>query len=1175
MKTLDAYQSELKEKIPTISLLGQLRYARSDLEHLRAEFEKLAHDRQNGGWRTAADKYELALALYLVLEGIYSYNAGAFWTKTSEVLRVAGQEQAKIGGHFRETLKQWQLPTFDQIGGQRHITPILAHAGIPTYCLNDFFDLLDRAVRNELSVDIPTLIDDWQLDGFPGQIDKPVERFLIHGGSIAEDFVERCLELWQSDGPDPDTLELPPRVLRQFDEWSRNRSDSPSERANAIQLSRPRLVAEPYGEGVAIELPPITFPIARAPQRLTWRVSAGPRLREEGTYRRRLGDTYEYATDLGVLNILTVADQYVLTLVADGVDLKSWTLDGPASPPLLAFDAATGDLILDRRRDKTEEYWISAGERWLLYPHGATLNPSNARKVAELPQQDGEWSRFQFESWLFETDGRLDVTLANERVVSFRASGDESLVPPSLLGRPLIPSDRQRQYGLYGGQPPELRIPHGRSGAQPERWRVTISPIGRARPENKCTRSLDTLSSYIREEDSALILSLASPELLGERPFGEFHIQLRGPYGRRAEFQIRIAPELALRDYPRRYLSDAEGPTTFQLVCAESSKPRVRQNQKSITIGEGQAVNPGGQVFTITAPAEVARIPLELRQAESLALDLDIPVYRLRWGLWLPDDPDAFSWQTHPLRVRPQAYVDVHEIEIRVDLPVWDGAPHLTYGWRLIDSDGGILREQPPDLDRPIKRFVQTRLAEWLDDFYHVGQVACLQLLVEIDGNPSAAPIDVAHLRPILDIGNVDFVWDVGDESQQVALFLEDDTPIRNRVLRLWPIDRPWQDTPVTLRMPEHSNGYAEWKLTLDELTPGEYEVEMAIDDPWSVGPPKRPLADTQQSFRVWPDRWVSLRDHQITAAGKGELDGYTALALLHWAVRTRQLDDVQSISYGVQRAKADFDFDQLLLWAELTRDADCPLAYKGAQLVLFGDDQLALLESGDLTDDQCQAYLSHVTPGLRNATPYRIALHHTRGDEQWLCVAELCRLGQPDGFELILEACRNEPGRIEQAVTALVPRASEAADWLFGQDESVAADLLHALVQKDRVRDMIHVGAEAVTNVGVVKITAIRHQLSGKSLKVCRNRRNQEEPYVLAGLLWPDGDRIAIEIDLLQQSLSLSAQELYPCTCCDHVYKGADSLRAHLLRRGVIDFVRPPVRNVVRQLSQLTVTKR
>lgn len=1175
MKTLHDYQSQLQEKITTVTLLGQLPYSERDLERLRTEFETLCHDRTNGGWRTAADQYGIALALYLVLEGIYSYNAGAYWTKPSEVLRVVGPEQAEVGQYFRATLRSWQLPTFDHVGGQRHITPILAHAGIPVYCLDDYFNLLDRAARRDVMVDVPTLLDDWQVEGFPGQIDMPVQRFLLHGGPIAEDFVERCLELWQPDGLDRQMLELPPRVLEKFEKWWQDRSHKTRNQADEIQLTRPRIVADPYGEGIAFELPTVTYPVSRAPRSLKWRIEAGQRTREEGTFRRRLSDTYEYATDTGILNILTVADHYVLTLVADGVVLKSWNLFGAASPPLLAFDPKTGELILDRRRDKTEEYWISAGERWLLYPHGAALKPDNARKVAELPQQDGEWSRLQFESWLFEADARLDVILADEKTVSFCAFSDERPAPPSLLGHPLTPPGRQRQYTLYSGRPPDLEITHGQSGAQPERWRVTVSPYGPARPADKRTMSLDTLAHCIRHEENALILPLACPEILGERPFGEFRVHLRGPYGRRADFQIRIAPDLSLRHYPRRYFSDADGPTSLQLIVGEGSKPRVRQGQTGVTISEGRPVYPRGQSFSITASPDLRRIPLELRATDELTLDLDIPVYRLRWGLWQPGDPDTFAWQTRPLRLHPQAFANAHKIEIRVDLPLLEDAPRLTHGWRLIDTNGTILKEQPPDPDRPTKRYVQTRLAEWLDDFNHAGQMACLQLLVAIDGHPLVTPIDVVHLLPTLEMGNVGFAWDVGKDSQQLTLSWDNDVPVRNRALRLWPLDRPWHFVPVTLSLPEQSDGYAEWTLTLDELPAGEYLAEMIIDDPWASGPPARPAADEAHLFWICPEQWVALREHQIAAGARGELDGTSALALLHWAVRTDQLVDIQLISYGVQRGKSVLSFDQLLLWAELTRKANNSLAYKSAQLALYSDKHLHRLRDDDLTDEQRQTYLSHITGGLHSPALYRAAIHHTRGDQQWLCVAELCRLGEPDGFELVLEACRAESGRIEHAVEALLPNAEEAVDWLLAQDEPAAADLLHALVRRHRVSDLIHEGAEAATNAGVVKIISIQDQRTGGQRKVCRNRRNQAEPFILHGVLWPDDARIPVVIDLSRRSLSLSGKNLFPCTCCDKVYEDAVSLKAHLLRKNVIDFVRSPVNFVERPLSLLTVTKR
>ncbi|MFW6642090.1 hypothetical protein ACOALZ_18860 [Nocardiopsis algeriensis] len=132
-----------------------------------------------------------------------SYREGAFWDdlwaflglppahrRTQEAwgdeflrsLRVIGLQQASDGGTAR--------------GTKKYVTSVLLHAGVPTYCLDDLFDLL-LTWRHQF----PTASTDSFLDWVDGarsrldSLDSPARTFLRESREQAMDVLERCVLL--------------------------------------------------------------------------------------------------------------------------------------------------------------------------------------------------------------------------------------------------------------------------------------------------------------------------------------------------------------------------------------------------------------------------------------------------------------------------------------------------------------------------------------------------------------------------------------------------------------------------------------------------------------------------------------------------------------------------------------------------------------------------------------------------------------------------------------------------------------------------------------------------------------------------------------------------------------------------------------------------------------------
>src|SRR4029077_12445770 len=100
-----------------------------------------------------------------------------------------------LGQAFKRAVSRLMLETFDDLvageGAAEYVARILAHGGIPRYCLGDYFSAMHSGLRYS-----DELMSLWRTRSERlANLDKPVGRFLRYGGEVAIDFVERSTEL--------------------------------------------------------------------------------------------------------------------------------------------------------------------------------------------------------------------------------------------------------------------------------------------------------------------------------------------------------------------------------------------------------------------------------------------------------------------------------------------------------------------------------------------------------------------------------------------------------------------------------------------------------------------------------------------------------------------------------------------------------------------------------------------------------------------------------------------------------------------------------------------------------------------------------------------------------------------------------------------------------------------
>ena len=217
-------------------------------------------------WNTLGRTCPAPVVVFLVAEGVHRYRGGTFWPRVSVADLIGPAEQQKIGQAFEEALRTLGLATFRYVvaeeGALRFVTPILLHGGIPAYCATDVWGLLLGDMRSGTS-DAGHLLSVWRTSGFRG-LDKPVVRFLRHGGAFAGDLIAR---MWQlaDDVADmgmsdarvrgTETLAHDAGLPRYLVEKLLQGEHEPVRRGP--QLPRPVVRIDPYdGRGPYLELPP-------------------------------------------------------------------------------------------------------------------------------------------------------------------------------------------------------------------------------------------------------------------------------------------------------------------------------------------------------------------------------------------------------------------------------------------------------------------------------------------------------------------------------------------------------------------------------------------------------------------------------------------------------------------------------------------------------------------------------------------------------------------------------------------------------------------------------------------------------------------------------------------------------------------------------------------------------
>ena len=483
------------------------------------------------------------------------YAKGTFWPKLARILVVPNDPsfQTTWGEAFLDNLRTLGLPTFDRDAdaGSRYVGRILLHSGMPTYCLADFFRIMSWK-RSQVPGLTPEDFISWaatkvEASGFT-DVDKPVQRFIRYGDEFAVDVADRSFELLDAiaAGASADDVLLPRRfwfVAKELHEKQGIESVAergPTERV-AGTVVRPRLVIDPFGQGLLLRLPPV----GDAPDgRAVWVVTLDGDVQRVATDSLWPGST-EPAPQTDVAITRPVRSVSVALAGREDLQLPMMVVDD--QDPLLAF-GEDGELI-------PPSLPLPAAKTWVLFPGDSQdlQVVGSISVVTESPLPPG-WSGFSL----------LQVDLCDATSVSVRGSTRSVRKLESAhieAGSPI------RGIRTASGLPvfaelPQVVIPTSMANAD---WDVTLhdsegAVISRRR---------------INGTDNPNVLWDSVPRPL----VGSYSIRVRGPWGRGATRSFAIAEGLSISFTPnwRRFVTGGLQPCLAKVRVADGVElPQVQ-----------------------------------------------------------------------------------------------------------------------------------------------------------------------------------------------------------------------------------------------------------------------------------------------------------------------------------------------------------------------------------------------------------------------------------------------------------------------------------------------------------------------------------------------------------------------------------------------------------------------
>ncbi len=802
------------------TLLGEIVFSEKNCNEFAGKIQSLVEELGPGqAIRRLAERWPLTLSVWLVNEAFFNFQSGAYWPYVLGKIGIEdiNKYSSRFGKAFLECLKKRELPEFRQLKTRwSYLGPILAHCGIPASCLPEFFEkvvprsmdcgMADGSGFDDLLRIVPRLY-----------LTKPTERFLLYGGKIAEDFLQRSIEMllvWQSERrlPGAQEIRLPDRVLDAFSAWVRSTPGSSCSGADRRVIRRPEIYFDPY-HGLRLFLPPQR--VESDEHRFTWILQIDSSAPERVDTYAEPGERVTVPKDYFLLRPFSSLQS---RLLVDGVEKGSWSQAGISGQyPFLFFNPDNSKLISTKALEATRVGIVHLPSWRIL---GRTADEICEPEIVEDfgPMPFG-WSSLV--ARVYDLKGIEELSLQNQqesKTFSVDLEHGGALGPrlvESAGGKKEVSHD---QFLLFWGKAPALEIWRAPRQSEEEflaSWTLEIQPTELKQSRGGVIRiSLSDLRPLVVQQGRSLWrrLELGCEGLLGAKAWGEYQLRVKGPIGQDARFLFRVLPEISVSR------EQIDWSNIGRLVkCCIRVPPEARLR--------GAEPTDDPQSYLVSTSGDPVRVCLCIPgfrdQDWELPFYVNVPLPA--WAVYQPKSGrQIVSWTREPLQL------SVAELEggdplllLKLATPRGNArSAKLT-----LEDPKGIMFER--DLAVDSRGYGRVDLAPFVAETRQ-RRVSRLDLVLQLQFDRVVRLVCANIVNRWLPKG---FSCQIC--GKVVRFHWTEKVPIENRAILVRSLLLPWQ-SPHCLNIPDQARG--EWEAATDVVfpIPGVYRVTLGQSNEWS-----------------------------------------------------------------------------------------------------------------------------------------------------------------------------------------------------------------------------------------------------------------------------------------------------------------------------------------------------
>ena len=1166
------YEKNYRKLVSKATLIGEVYLSEDDLvdiaHHMRIWFDNSPS--MTKALESLEVNFPATFACFMVSIGLYYYGKhgpGDYWSGFFEVLSKDNSKyqpnQNLVGPHFEGSLKRLGKSLFEDIrSNQRYVYVILLHAGIPIYCLRDYFDkILWPSVSKETwsMLNEEDLINEVnESNTIKSTVDKPILRFLDYGGQVSLGFLYRSRELareW-ANGSGIKTAQdagLPQSLIDEFTKWTqtKNKAEVQSE---GQRLKRPIIQLDPWGYGLLLRLP--AEPISLGTQEVLWAIKDSVNTANyqpiTATLQQKAGRIY------------TREEIYVLSHPSDQLSI-SLLLDDSKREFDLSFLPLDKAIFFFNPDNGAMQSFPVVGTNWLLIrPQAVVTFHGSAHMVEELPPLPGIFSEFRSEVWEIAADSSIQI--GNNKTIYPRSA--TALTHPHLsdLGLSNVHQSEQN-WPIYAPHLPSIIFPSVGSDENfwSLGWEINIAAIdGENRTEVINSNLLD-LSGSLSNYGNSQYLDLSKIEKLLVAGYGGYSIKIKGGLGRDANLNFWWLPELTVVGADKTlYPDDVAGSASYPVVVYSAvdgqMQPADINNQVKV-----QSNKPG--TFRVNIPNELNRANLQLILNDNF-IPFTIRLKKLRWRLF---DRGVIQeqWNTEPLNIFLVDLLQEESTYLLVELPFGD-APQPSLQLRMMIAPETPLLEVAPDT-KPTRnhqhwRFDLRKLQSQL--MAKKASNFGLELLIRFE-NQDEKTVLLGVIKQNLVVDNLNPEISISGNKVYIETSWNERNHLLSKSFAIWSLFRPWQP-PFIEEIPDSQVGSYSFEMGIEEQGIGLFAIHMFVSDPWlGTEIPKTPPAEAI-SF------WVGSGQEALNDAENRYLKTNSIATLVERYLIRKQLGlKINDGSLGKAIDSCEkMSFEQLLIFSELVREngeSDW-VTYFGKKLAMPSALKLILQEIREykVSLESAKRIFSFLPDSSTwGKETSQVLLTHPLPYIQKQAIERLVELDISFAITYMIEKLRKQQLSFTDCVGLLLPFRDDSLKILRDLPPDPIAEQLERLVLAQKLP--IRSGSWVQTNAGWSVITSI---MDLNTKEIVSEFMEGSEHYRLSVEFAAEHPTVPkATIDLKTKTIHFSnGSKIYACQYCNRFaspdYKS--DFTAHMISNHANKIPQPPISGKVLPLDVL-----